>query len=196
VATTNNATDDPVVSAAETLGCSVFRGDEYDVLGRFHSAALSHDLDLIVRATSDCPLIDGHLVRQGVDLWLSHGRSDLYVSNALTRTYPRGLDFEVFSFELLQRAHTKATEPHEREHVTPYMYTGADPTITSAQLTRTADGAEQLRLTLDTPDDYELLQVLFEKHAAATLDAEALIHLLRQHPELAALNRHVQQKGL
>ena len=104
VATTVNAVDDPLVETATAHGAGVFRGDENDVLARFVGAAEAEDIDVIVRVTSDCPLIDPALIRRGIDKFLELDEPLAHVSNVLKRTYPRGFDFEVFSAAALRDA--------------------------------------------------------------------------------------------
>ncbi|MGN8024955.1 cytidylyltransferase domain-containing protein [Microbacterium sp. 22242] len=193
VATTVNRTDDPIVDIARAGGALVFRGSEHDVLGRFAGAADASALDVVVRVTSDCPLIDPALVRHGIDLFLGTDDPHAYVSNTLERSYPRGFDFEVFSAEALRAADVDATGDPDREHVTPFIRRSPDTHLHS--VVRTPD-ASRHRVTLDTADDYALLRRLIEEHDAARLDADALIRILDAHPELTALNAHVEQKKL
>lgn len=195
VATTTNETDDQVVTAAQDLGVPVFRGSESDVLDRFTRAADLFGLDTVARVTSDCPLIDGHLVRKGIEAYLDASDPDAYVSNTIERTYPRGLDFEVFSAHALNEACAKADLPAEREHVTPYLYTNRSGRTKTRQITRGGD-ASRLRITVDTEDDYELIRRLIEDHHADKLDAEQIIALFSRHPELTSINSHVEQKTL
>lgn len=193
VATTDNATDDPVATLAERHGAAVTRGSEHDVLGRFAQAIREHRPDTVVRVTSDCPLIDGDLLRRGVAAYLAAADDTVYAANTLTRCYPRGLDFEVFSAGALLDADARATEPAHREHVTPWLYT--DPHRAKLDLRWDRD-ASLYRITLDTRDDLRLLRTLIEQYDALRLDAVGLVALLDDHPELAALNAHVEQKKL
>ena len=193
VATTTNLTDDPVAEIAERIGVGVTRGSEHDVLGRFAQAVREHRPRTVVRVTSDCPLVDGRVVRAGVEAFLAAADPALYASNTLVRTYPRGLDFEVFSAAALLDADAHATDPVHREHVTPWLYT--DPARPTLSLPWDRD-ASAYRLTLDTPDDLRLLRTLLEEYDAARLDAAGLVALLDAHPELVALNAHVEQKKL
>lgn len=195
LATTTNASDDVLVDFAAAHGVPVSRGSETDVLARYQQCAAAHDLDVIVRVTSDCPLIDGGLVAQGVARYLAAADSRLYLSNAGQRTYPRGFDYEVFSRELLEEAAARATLPADREHVTPYLHQNRPGTIRFENIARSADRSHY-RLTVDTEDDYALIRRLIGEFNAATLGAEALIDLLDAHPELVALNAHVEQKKL
>lgn len=119
VATTVNATDDPVVELGRRLGVRVFRGDEADVLGRYRAAAREASADVVVRLTADCPMIDPAVVDQAVAMFLE-GDWD-YLSNSRVRTYPDGLDVEVFTRDALERAAREARHPQLREHVTLYI---------------------------------------------------------------------------
>lgn len=194
VATTVNRADDPIVDAAESLGLATFRGDENDVLSRYAQAAATFDLDVVVRVTSDCPLVDGDLIATGLTAWLNLDDPSAFVSNTLDRTYPRGLDFEIFSTKMLHEADRYARHRAEREHVTPYFY-GTRARARPHQIRRGHDASNH-RLTLDTFADYRLLRRIVIEHGAASLDAEQLISLLDARPDLATINESVQQKTL
>jgi spore coat polysaccharide biosynthesis protein SpsF len=197
VATTTNADDDPIVEIAEKAGIAVFRGSEPDVLNRFAGAIREHDLDGVVRVTSDCPLIDPDVVVAGVDRFRAEDDENLYVSNCLERTYPRGLDYEIFSAARLLQADADATLPADREHVTSYLHRNrtGDIRLLNLPWSDSRDGS-QYRLTLDTEDDRVLLTTLIEQYDAAQLDCAALVAVMEKHPELHALNEHIEQKKL
>ncbi|MEU8226330.1 glycosyltransferase family protein [Kribbella sp. NPDC048915] len=200
VATTVNEDDDVVAQLCAERGVPVFRGSEADVLSRFAGAAREHDLDAIVRVTSDCPLIDAEIVAAGVDRWRAENDPDLYLSNCLERTYPRGMDFEIFSAARLYDAEAKATLKADREHVTPYLHQNRSGEIRLLNLpwTERTSGkdASQYRLTLDTADDWKLLDALIEDYDATRLSCAELVAILDQQPELVALNAHIEQKKL
>ena len=101
---------------------AVVGGPEDDVLDRYQRAAAASRADVIVRITADCPLIDPDVIDAVVEAHFTYKRD--YTSNTLDRTYPRGLDVEVFTRALLERAAEEATDPHDREHVTPWMHNG------------------------------------------------------------------------
>ena len=198
VATTDRDADDPVADLAYRRDVPVFRGSEVDVLSRFAGCSRTYDLDVVVRVTSDCPLIDGALVAKGVARFLQlreeHG-DDIYLSNTLERTYPRGFDYEVFTAAALARADREASTPGDREHVTPWLYAGPHRLHHVAQVRRSVDRS-QYRVTLDTVEDLELLRRLFDEYGAAALDCDGVVAVLDAHPELVALNAGVAQRGL
>jgi len=198
VATTELPVDDQVADLTQRRDVPAFRGSEDDVLSRFAGCARAYDLDVVVRVTSDCPLVDGAVVADGVTRFLGlreeHG-DDVYLSNTLDRTYPRGFDFEVFTATALERADREATAPGDREHVTPSLYAGPHRLPHVSQVRRPVDRSSY-RVTLDTAADLDLLRRLIEDHGAAALDCDGVIAVLDAHPELVALNADVAQRGI
>ncbi|GAA3980699.1 glycosyltransferase family protein [Hymenobacter antarcticus] len=196
LATTTEPADDLLATYAETNKIPYHRGSEADVLARYYGTAQEFGLDVIVRVTSDCPLVDGHLIGAAVERYLAEGNPLVYRSNSIIRTFPRGLDFEIFSMQMLAEAHTIATLPYEREHVTPYIK--ANPATAGRVIFRDEmwpDGDfSRFRITLDTAEDYEVLRRLIEDYHAEQLDVSALLALLEAHPEIMALNAHIEQK--
>lgn len=195
VATTTNSTDDEIVTLCSRRGVPVFRGSENDVLSRMLGAATQEGYDVVVRVTSDCPLIDGQPIAAAVRRFLDEANPWLYLSNTQPHTYPRGLDFEVFSTLALADALEHATETYEREHVTPYLNQNVSGRMRIENVRSPVD-ASDLRVTVDTLDDLTLVRALIEQHAAASLGWHDLVSVMRAHPELSALNAHVRQKGL
>lgn len=195
VATTTNAADDPIVDAATEHGALIYRGDELDVLDRFARAASRMSLDVVVRVTSDCPLIDPDLIVKGVERFQALHDPYAYVSNVISRSYPRGFDFEVVSAAALYDADQNAVAPSDREHVTPYLYLNRSGRTVFAHVEHPYD-ASRYRVTLDTEDDLRLLRTLIEDHDAQRLSAPEIIEVLEAHPELGLLNAHVEQKKL
>lgn len=193
IATTTNATDDALVAEALACGAQVFRGDEHDVLARFLGCARTYGLDTVVRVTSDCPLIDPQLIVRGLTSYRTADSDAVYVSNCMRRTYPRGFDFEIFATRWLEKADRECSAMELREHVTPYLYRNLVGTLRQLDVVDTVDNSD-LRLTVDTPEDFELIRVLIENYHADRLDHMAITHLLRQHPELVALNQMIAQK--
>lgn len=194
VATTDNATDDPIAALAERLGVPISRGSEHDVLSRFARTIDEHAITgAVVRVTSDCPLVDGSVVRAGAEAWLAADDPELYASNAFPRTYPRGMDFEVFSADALLRADRHATDPAHREHVTPWLYGDASRPRLNLPWSR---DASRYRITLDTVEDLQLITTLIEQYDALRLDTAGIVAVLDAHPELAAINAEVEQKKL
>ena len=197
LATTTESADDVLAAYAQDQNLPYYRGSETDVLARYYHAAREFGADTIVRVTSDCPLVDGELIGAAVRRYQAEDNPLAYRSNSIVRTFPRGLDFEIFSFELLKEAFEHATLPYEREHVTPYLKT--NPATAGRVVFRdevwSGGDFSQFRITLDTPEDYTVLRCLMEEHDAANLQLPELLALLVAHPEIMALNAHIEQKA-
>ena len=144
VATSEDASDDPIAALCAEFGVPSYRGSLADVLGRFQGAAERlGPADHIVRLTGDCPLSDPSIVDACVAVHIANGAD--YTANGVERTYPDGLDVEVMTSSVLARAAREAKDPFQREHVTPYIY--RNPEIFS--LERAALSSRPVRIALD-----------------------------------------------
>ena len=194
VATTDDGSERPIMALMDTLNVNVFRGSEDDVLARYYGAAQRYNADVVVRITSDCPLIAPEVVDECVEAFLASGGDADYASNGFKRTYPRGLDTEVFGVGALEAAYHEATTPAEREHVTPFIW--GQPQRFRLLDVVDAENHSDLRWTVDTPEDFELVSkiygALYPKNP--TFSYHDVLRLLVEHPEWSELNRHVEQK--
>jgi len=198
VATTKKTADDIIYRYATRVGAMVFRGSESDVLGRIYDAAQTTNAEIIVRITGDCPLVDPDTIDAVVTSVVEDGID--YAANIFERTFPRGLDVEAFSFESFERVHQKATEPHHREHVTPYYREEANRFTTERIISTEVFDEQQfqnrddLRLTLDEAADYEVLRTIYENVAFDDiLPIREAIRYVDQN-DLMSLNAAVEQK--
>jgi len=193
VATSVHPEDDVIERAATRLGYPVFRGSHDDVLARYAGAARAHAADVVLRFTSDCPLLDPGVSARVLDAFLRE-RPD-YASNVLTRRYPRGLDTEVFSRATLERLDAEARDADEREHVTLRVHRRPGE---YRLLSAASDGPDlsHHRWTLDTLEDYRFLHAVHDQLGAEADDAplERVLALLERRPDLVAINGHVSQK--
>lgn len=192
IATTTNVTDEPIVELCDRLSIPYFRGSEEDVLARYYGAALQHKADVVVRVTSDCPLIDPQVIDRVIQHYIDD-RYD-YVSNCLERTYPRGMDTEVFSFKALDEAFLEATAQPDREHVTPFIHQQSDRYKLGSVLYNR--NCSQHRWTVDTPEDFALIQKILESIYPQNpeFSLEDCLELLDRHPEWSKINAHIEQK--
>jgi len=142
------------IAECQRLGVIFFRGSEVDVLDRYYRCARHEQAGAIVRITSDCPLIDADVVYETIRVFQQE-RAD-YATNVWPRRFPPGLDTEIFTMAALDRVWRDASEPHQREHVTPYFYKHPQMSRISS-LTADADYSKH-RWTLDTPEDLELVR--------------------------------------
>jgi spore coat polysaccharide biosynthesis protein SpsF len=193
LATTTNATDDPLAELGARLDVRVHRGSEHDVLDRYAGAARAADADVVVRVTSDCPLIDP----AETDLVVVALDADVdYAANVLERDLPRGLDVEALWRDTLERVDRMATSAPAREHVT-YFIQAERPDLFALRAVRRPFDAADLRWTVDTPEDLALVRRLYDELGLAEKPlplADVIAHV-RAHPELAAINAAIAQKA-
>jgi spore coat polysaccharide biosynthesis protein SpsF len=190
VATTTNASDDPVIELCRQLDVRCYRGDEHDVLSRYLGAMREAQADLVVRVTADCPLIDPDEVDRVIA-----GASDVdYCANVLARTFPRGLDAEALWSDVLARVARLARSREAREHVTWFIRQERPELFAVRSIVGETDDSD-LRWTVDEPEDLDLVRKIY---AAAELDRRhvpyrELVQLVRTDPALQTINAHVQQ---
>lgn len=194
VATTADNTDQPIEELCRRLFLPCFRGSMEDVLERYYKAATRHHADIVVRITGDCPLIDPSLVNQMIQYYLKRHLEYEYVSNVMTRSYPRGMDCEIFSYQLLERMHKEAKEPQDREHVT--LFIRRQPHQFRVATISSSVDCSSYRLTVDTQEDFELIKKIIETLYPhnPNFSWKDCVALLKKNPYWVNLNAHVEQR--
>jgi len=194
VATTTEPPDRVIVDACAEWGYRTFRGSETDVLDRFYQAAQSLSPDVVIRITSDCPLIEPTLISEMIREFRKETSVD-YLTNTLPpRTFPRGLDTEIFTFAALERAWKEASGEGFREHVTPYFYKNPKKFICKGFFSQ--KDYSRFRWTVDTSEDYELIKRIYDALGRFDFGWLEVIDLLKKHPEWSELNANIQQKNV
>lgn len=195
IATTTNATDDPIVSMCRSEGVPASRGAELDVLSRYQAAALQFDASTVIRLTSDCPLLEARTVESALSMFEEEPRAFDYVSNMIEPTYPLGMAVEVMTAEALRIASLEATDEGEREHVTPFIYRRPGR-FRLGSMTMTPNLSRH-RWTVDTSEDFELISRILGSLAESRPDftLEEVLELLAEHPDWEEINRHVEQRS-
>lgn len=182
----DSASSDAVAAAAKSCGAIVFRGSENDVLARYDGAARAAGAKIVMRVTSDCPLIDP--VVAGAVLALLERTGADYACNNMPPLWPHGLDCEAFRAEHLARAAREATQPYDREHVTPWLR--RDTALHRINLDGPGGGMERHRWTLDHPQDYAFFRALWEGmgESIGRAPLSDVLAFLADNPAIAALN--------
>jgi spore coat polysaccharide biosynthesis protein SpsF len=195
VATTDRPTDDPVAKMCRRIGCPVFRGSEDDVLARVLGAAQSVSGDLIVEITGDCPAVDWRHIDLLIETFFA-GQYDYVANVAGPRPYPVGFEVQVFPTAVLAEVDRLTQNPVDHEHVSLYIYSHPE----RYRIHYVEAGPElyrpEIEITLDTAEDYQLIQSVFQALLPEKPDFSALdvIELLQQKPELLAVTRQVKRK--
>ena len=195
LATTVNATDDILEAFAKDEGIGWFRGSEDDVMARVIGAAESANADVVVEITGDCPIIDPQLVEQTICMFKAHDAD--YVSNSLIRSYPDGMDTQVFRLETLKRSAGMTNDPLDREHVSRHICKHPELFRHVHLVAPPSLHWPELGLTLDEEADYRLLKKISETLAPkdplfTCLD---VVCLLKQNTDWLDINRAVVRKG-
>lgn len=192
IATTIKPEDDEIASFCESKNWQYSRGSENDVLDRYYQTALKHPADIIVRVTSDCPLLDPTIIDEVVNLLKKNISNTSYTANTLNnRNFPRGLDVEAFTFEALKQAWENATDHHQREHVTPYI--NSQPTLFPQQAISYKQNHSSHRWTLDTQEDHDLLYKLLDTIPEPTSWLN-ILQLVKENPAWTQINASIKQK--
>lgn len=187
LATSTDSRNMPLVEHVESLGYTVVRGSENDVLQRYLDAARQTQADVVVRITGDCPLIDANLVDQIIEKYLS-GQLD-YISNTAPATYPDGLDTEVFSLAALEQAAIESSSEFDHEHVTPYL---RKPGRFKTEAFTNDEDHSALRWTVDEADDFTVVNNVFQHFAPDIYFTwQEVLELQKREPELFAANHNI-----
>ena len=180
------AADDPVATEAARAGARVFRGSPSDVLDRYAGAAAMLGLEVILRVTADCPLIDPALCADVLALRRRGGFD--YACNNDPPSWPHGLDCEAITADWLHRSACEASRPWEREHVTPYVR--SHPGASRANLPMPGAGASHHRWTLDNQRDLAFFHALWPRLPAGAEGWrwQTVLAIADADPALCALN--------
>lgn len=160
----DSASSDPVAAEARRIGVEVYRGSENDVLDRYWQAARALKADIVMRVTSDCPLLDPAVAAEV--LALRTRKNVDYACNNMPPTWPHGLDCEALTFTWLERAAREAKAPPDREHVTPYVRN--HPESRKANFPCPDASLAKHRWTLDTQADLDFMRALFPRLPAGS----------------------------
>ena len=187
VATSSEKANRPLIEYLEEIGYKVFVGSEDNVLERYYLASANYKNHNIIRITGDCPLVDPLLLDKMIDHYVANDAD--YLSNIWPRSFPKGLDIEIFSYHSLNRAYHETSDKYDLEHVTPYIRESGKFNV--ANYLNKNDYSNQ-RWTVDWPEDFELIKEIFEYFTPEIFFSwEAIISLYQDKPEIFNINKHL-----
>lgn len=198
IATTLDSNNQPIIDFCQKNNVSYYVGSEDDVLDRYYKTAIDNNMkddDIVIRITSDCPLIDPFVVDKVIEEHISNNND--YTTNVIECTYPDGLDCEVFNFSVLKDTWVNANLSSQREHVTLYIRDNPDK-FKLGNVKNDIDLSD-LRWTLDEKEDFvfinEVYKNLYTKDSFFTM--EDILDLLNKKPELLEINSEfMRNEGL
>jgi spore coat polysaccharide biosynthesis protein SpsF len=166
VATTTEEGVGNIIKVADKLTVKYYQGSLHNVLDRFYQSiqSLGYEPDIIVRLTSDCPLVDPELIDEVISEFKSQEID--YMTNAIEPTYPHGMDVEVFTYKALKKAWEETVDDYDREHVAPYIVSNSNlenRNLFKAKLYQGEKDYSHLRMTLDYEEDYTLINKLMSR---------------------------------
>ena len=187
VATSVDERNQPLVEHVRKLGYACEQGSENDVLDRYVKIARTHQSDVVVRITGDCPLVDPGLVDECIRRFKA-AKVD-YFSNTNPTTYPDGLDIEVCTFKVLEKASQETSNPFDREHVTPYLREMGR--FKTASMQHSTD-LSAWRWTVDEPADFTVIEKVFQHfHPRTDFTWIEVLSLQQQRPDIFSINDHL-----
>ncbi len=178
-----------------------FRGSEEDVLSRYYETAKKFNVDIIVRITSDCPLIDPIIVDKVIEKHLS-SKAD-FTANflegkkgiSIKRSFPRGLEVEVFNFLTLEKSHQRAKKAYQKEHVDPYIF--EHPEIFRLVNIENKENLSHLRWAVDEMKDLEFVREVYKRFKEDKIFLmKNIVNLLKKCPKLIGINENVKLKEI
>ena len=192
VATTRDRADDVIETVAREAGVPCFRGHATDLLDRHYSAGITLRADVVVKIPSDCPLVDPAVIDRVIGYYAAHADDADFVTNLHPPTYPDGNDVEVMPFRVLETAWIEATQEHEREHTTPFIWERHNRfRIHNVAWECGLDCSSTHRWTIDYLEDYQFLAAVYAALWTETrpiFSIADVLSLLDARPDIAALN--------
>lgn len=192
IATSDLPQDDAIVEWCKQNNMIVCRGSENNVLERYVQCAEPYQPDYIMRVTSDCPFVDYEMASELVE-YVSHLDEPFDIVD-LEGDLPRGLAVELISYSALQRIHEVATEERHLEHVTYYAYEYPEQFKRVTYKVPSNRRFPEYRITLDTEEDYQMLQNVANHFQDPLISSVSVIQYLKDNPDVAAINAHIEQK--
>ena len=190
IATTDLKQDDVIFDYVTNRNIPCFRGDEKNVLGRHYQCAKKYAFSTIVRIPSDKPLIDPTIVDSVIEKfqsnsydYLSNFFIDVNDNDRFIPSYPSGTEVEIFSFTALETVWKNATSEHDKEHVTPYIYT--QPEKFKIFTLKSEKDLSQFRWALDYENDLKLIRAIISKIQKRPILMNDILELFEEEPDLS-----------
>jgi len=198
IATTTNIEDNLLYDFCVKNNILIYRGSENNVLERYYQTALITNTNIIIRITGDCPLIDPMLIDEMINHFLKL-QMDYYqmeYQNEITSAFPDGFDCEIFTFKILKDAFLNATLSTDKEHVTSYIKKNSNNNHKyKVKLDKEYKNLDvnNIHLSLDTEDDYKVLQNIFDNVYTKknNFDVYDVLEYLNDNPSVLINNNNI-----
>ena len=198
IATTKNKKDNQIVSFCEKNELDCYRGSEKNVLKRIFDAAKFFKADIILFITGDCPLIDTDIIEKQLNYFIKNKKKLDYLGNSFIRSYPVGMDFQIFNFKTLKKNFEISKKKLEQEHVTLGIKRNPELFRVKNLVAPKNLFWPELGLTLDEIEDFILIKKIilyFKKNNKDYFDCRSIINLLQRKNNWIKINSHIVRKG-
>lgn len=189
IATSTEQSDDILLD--NNLGAEVFRGDLNNVFGRYFDCATYYSADVIVRITGDCPCIDHQVIDQAIKEHIEQEND--YTSNAIIRTFPHGMDVEVFNYSCFKKINKQDMDDQDLEHVTRIFYNNPDSFNLGNIVQQNDTNTSDIRITVDEKNDYDLIRIIYSL-LGENFNLKQINDLFQDYKSLYNINSNVLQK--
>lgn len=192
LATGNDPANIILAERARANGVEFFAGSDDNVLERYVMAARAYPASHIIRITADNPFTDPEYAGTAAEIAVESGADLTSVTNI-----PLGTGVEVIKHEALEEAYANASTGYHREHVTPYIKEHPELFMIERHPVELEGVLPGLRLTVDTPEDFELVKRLHaEINLPGIIPLRAVLAHIAAHPELIAINASITQRPM
>lgn len=178
----------PIVEYVKKNNFEVFQGSEKNVFERYLQAAEKYKVDIIVRITGDCPLADPQLIDDLIETFKKTKKD--YICNTFPRTYPDGLDVEVFNYSALKSSSKYPLTNYDKEHVTSYIQKSEKFDTLNVPYHK---NYSEYRWTVDESEDFKLIKEIFEFFKPRIdFTWSEVLKLAKDKPNLFNINNHIK----
>ncbi|MBW4889285.1 glycosyltransferase family protein [Mucilaginibacter sp. HMF5004] len=191
IATSDSEQDDILQTEADKIGVPCFRGSLDNCLDRHYQAGLKYGADVVIKIPSDCPLIDPRIIDDVLDFYFAHKGEYDFVNNLHPATWPDGNDVEIMTMACIEKAWKEASRKLELEHTTPYIWENPGKfRIANIEWSAGKDYSMSHRFTIDYPEDYDFIKLVYEElyPAKADFSCDDILSLLESKPEIYEIN--------
>ena len=185
IATSTKKSDDAIQKLSQEIGIECFRGSFEDVLDRYYICSKNFQFKNIIRITGDCPLIDPKIVDDFIKKFQTNNYD--YIHNFDPRTFPDGMDIEIFTHIALKKAWKKAKLASEREHVTAYFRNNSDKF--KIKNIKNRNNFSKYRITLDYKEDLKLIKNIIKGIPERPIFMKDIIYFLEKNPDFLKINQ-------
>ena len=194
ISTTNQSTDKPLIEFAKKENIAYFAGSEDDIIDRIYKTGEKFSCDILVKINADCPLIDIELIENGINLFLSSKNKPDLITNCVEETFPEGMQYSIFNFNVIKKIWLTLKESFWREYFYRFMIENKN-NFSIINIKNEKD-LSKLRWTVDYQEDLEFVKKIYSKLYSKNqfFGMNEILNLLDKNPEIRKINDKYSSK--